>query len=166
MTIVKKTVAPFAGLHGVILAAMLSVGCSSGAIDPSPDSKDAGGGSGGSGPGPSGGSSSNQAGATSTIGGSAYGSGGSGQCAGLSEEDCIARYNEQGKCTPAYGYPTSQLVAGIYVGCHDGYGCTAAETCAYPPGNPAGCLKFANGCFPNDWVHSDSCASPGCPSLN
>jgi hypothetical protein len=42
-------------------------------------------------------------------------------------------------------------------------GCTAAVTCAFPPGQSGDCYAFRDGCIPSDWTSTLTCSIPGCP---
>ena len=114
-----------------------------------------------------GGSSLTGTGGTPSTGGSMSTGGHSGTantqvCFGLPEAECNAK---QGQCTSSYGYNTAGFSGTrTYVGCHTGWGCTDAETCAYPAGQPGGCMRFVNGCIPDGWVLDYSCSAPSCPS--
>jgi len=98
--------------------------------------------------------------------GGVHGSGGTVNtpCASLTQEACTATYQTNGRCRPAYGWNTSDFSGnGVYVGCGAGISCTDAQTCAFLPGNSGLCLRFHDGCFPDDWQGDPSCTAPGCP---
>jgi cysteine-rich repeat protein len=82
-------------------------------------------------------------------------------CASRPESTCKT------DCAPIYGSPTGDLVNNrIYVGCmSSNMGCTAVMTCAYPPGQPDGCMLFSSGCTPSGWTQLLNCAAlASCPS--
>ena len=82
-------------------------------------------------------------------------------CASRSESTCNT------DCYPIYGSPTGDLVNNrVYVGCLSiEIGCTAVMTCAYPAGQPDGCMLFSSGCTPSGWTQVANCgALASCPS--
>jgi hypothetical protein len=50
-----------------------------------------------------------------------------------------------------------------FIECQERTGCTAAFTCAHPPGQPGDCYLFTDGCIPTNWVETASCLLPLCP---
>jgi hypothetical protein len=107
---------------------------------------------------------SQSAGGTASGGvSSSVGGGATVQCSLLTEADCTLNLKNQGGCMPAYGSTKLDFSTSVYAGCRTGTFCVSAETCAYPASHPESCLRFADGCFPNDWIGDMSCATTGCP---
>ena len=98
-----------------------------------------------------------------SSGGAAQGS--AGQQLGGGEARC-AKWTNAVDCYGAGCMPVggSNAAGDVTFECQLAQPCTGAFTCAYPPGQPNDCYVFSSGCIPANWLETQTCPLPHCPS--